>query len=83
MSVKEPRASQSCILAKKKDAGPLSPGYKVFHGHAIKKSKSDNVKVTQLSLPPEYMCSIGSWANILEMHTSLQNILYWKVSFLL
>jgi hypothetical protein len=73
--VVEPRASQSCILAKR-DAGPLSPGHKVLNGHTYKKSKVDNVKVTQLSLPPEYMCSIGSWANILEMRTSLQNILY-------
>ncbi|KAF3340174.1 DNA-directed RNA polymerase IV subunit 1 [Carex littledalei] len=65
----ETRPSRSCSLVNG-EAGPPSYRHEVLHGYADKKT-------TQLDLPPEYRRrSIGNWANILDMHASLQNILH-------
>ncbi|KAJ4746772.1 DNA-directed RNA polymerase subunit [Rhynchospora pubera] len=44
-----------------------------LHGHVVKKTKDGYEKVVEI--PPEHP-SIGLWANILDMHASLQKILY-------
>ncbi|XP_078176886.1 nuclear RNA polymerase D1A isoform X3 [Carex rostrata] len=65
----ETRPSRSCSLVNG-EAGPPSYSHQVLHGYADKKT-------TQHVLPPEYrQRSIGGWANILDMHASLKNILH-------